>query len=71
MLEAFALQSRNTVAHVNLFLKHSKLCLEGELFCKVANVLYGMHAQSLALFATPWTIDRQTPLFMEFSRHEY
>ena len=22
-------------------------------------------------FATPWTVAHQTPLFMEFSRHEY
>ena len=33
-----------------------------------------MHAQSLScvqLFVTPWTVARQTPLSMEFSRQEY
>ena len=28
-------------------------------------------AQSLRLFATPWTVALQAPLPMEFSRHEY
>ena len=31
-----------------------------------------VHALScVQLFATPWTVDRQTPLSMEFSRQEY
>ena len=33
-----------------------------------------MHAQSLScvqLFATPWTVAHQAPLFMGFSRQEY
>ena len=33
-----------------------------------------MHAKSLSrvqLFATPWTVARQTPLSIEFSRQEY
>ena len=29
------------------------------------------HAQSCRLFATPWTVAHQAPLFMEFSRQEY
>ena len=35
---------------------------------------YGVHAQSLScvqLFSTPWTVARQAPLSMEFSRQEY
>ena len=38
--------------------------------CSVCDV----HAQSLSsvrLFATPWTVACQVPLFMEFSRQEY
>ena len=34
----------------------------------------GMHVQSLSrvrLFGTPWTVVRQAPLSMEFSRQEY
>ena len=30
-----------------------------------------MHAQSLQLFVTPWTLVCQAPLFMEFPRQEY
>ena len=33
-----------------------------------------VHAKSLSrvhLFATPWTVARQAPLSMEFSRQEY
>ena len=30
-----------------------------------------MRAQSLSLFAAPWTVAHQAPLSMEFSRQEY
>ena len=46
---------------------HKVLC-----FCKL--LVYGGGAQLLChvqLFATPWTVARQAPLSMGFSRHEY
>ena len=30
-----------------------------------------MHACVLSVFATPWTVTHQAPLFMEFPRQEY
>ena len=43
---------------VSKFLGHQRVCVCQSLSCA-------------RLFATPWTIARQAPLFMEFSRQEY
>ena len=42
------------------------LPLKPECACKGAQLL-----SHVRLFATPWTVDHQAPLFVEFSRQEY
>ena len=58
-----------TSLHINLWLLTRVLCLE---YC---STMYVLHAKLLqlcpTLFSTPWTVARQPPLSMRFSRQEY
>ena len=54
--------------HVCVWLSHFAVRRKPSQHCNQLRVRTLSHVQ---LFATPWTVTRQAPLSMEFSRREY
>ena len=69
-------QKWNHTAHIILllsFLTWNIMAISCGKRCR-SNLLFWMHCavfNHIQLFATPWTVVRQAPLSMEFSRQEY